>query len=510
MQTRLVVLGTIVALAATACSSTAQSDDASGVSVVDETEDSSAAAAAAEAAAGETTDEDGTSSAAAPDAPASPGSGPQPGASGQRSDAPGDAAPATTEEAPTAVDPSEGADEAALAPVEIGAMYVSNGQAFLEAFGVSGGATLDTKAAHEALVAAINADGGMGGHPVDLVLHELDATSTESYSSLAQKACVAFTEDHDAIAVAGATFQMIHCLADHGAIGVDNADNIGGSAFMREVDDYYYSTSSMNYDRKAAAWLTGLDATGYLDEGGTFGLIHYDVPGMPESVDTVIEPDLAERGIELEVRVEVTFPDSTSEAGGTVAQIQNAVLQFQSRGVDHALIYDVNATMPVFFMQQAESQGYRPRYGLETDSHLNFMLQNVPASQLVDSVAVGWRPIDDQLQRVASTPSELRCRSILEEAGIEIADHSSLEAAMNVCDWWFFLDHVYDRMGGAIDVPTFAATVEGMGSAYASPRTFSTSFSPGRTHDGAAEVQPLAYDEDCPCYVPTGGTIRIL
>jgi len=504
----------VVALALAACSAGADdTSSGSGAPVIEDGNDAAAAAAAA-AAAGDAGDGDGDAIGSPTDDVVPSAAGQADGSAGASGGAStsGGAAGGSSQQTPgggSSGATSPGPGTVTRAPVEVGALYASNRSAFLEAFGVSGGEALDTVAAHDALAAAINAAGGLGGHEAVPVYHELDATSTESYSALAQKACVAFTEDNDAVAVVGATFQMAHCLAEHGAIGIDNADNIGGPDFMREVDDHYYSSSSMNYDRKAAAWLSGLDAVGYIDPSGIYGLIHYDVPGMPSSVDNVLIPGLERRGVSLEVRVEVVFPDSTAGAGSTVAQIQNAVLQFRSRNVDHLLIYDVNATMPVFFMQQAASQSYEPRYALESDSHLNFMLNNVPASQLTDSVAVGWRPIDDQLADDRPAPLTQRCFAIMEAAGVGLPDHATREAAVNICDWWFFLDHVYDRAGGVGTAEQFAATVEAMRDSYQSARTYRTFFAAGRPHDGVAQVQPLRYDEACPCYVRVGGLIDL-
>src|SRR5690349_22550034 len=77
------------------------------------------------------------------------------------------------------------------------------------------------------------------------------------------------------------------------------------------------------------------------------------------------------------------------------AQISSAVLKFRSDGVTHVLIWDDNGVATLFFMQQADNQGYRPRYGINSGNNMQVVAQVVSKSQLTGATGIGWTPAFD-------------------------------------------------------------------------------------------------------------------
>lgn len=401
--------------------------------------------------------------------------------------------------------PSAGRDDA---PLAFGAFSFSNGAAFLGAFGVSTD-TVDMAKAQDAILAYLNAHGGFGGRKGTVVYHQLDATSTKTYSQLAQEACTDFTEDHHVFAVVQASVEIIPCLVAHGVLGTNDGDAGGDVAWMRRYGAHYYLPGGMDWDTMSRAWVAGLSAQGYFTPKGTYGLIHYDLAGMSDSVDRTLKPELARHGITVKDTYEIAWPGSTGEAGGTVAAVQNAVLKFQTDGIDHVLVNDINGTMGVFFLRAAQNQGYRPRYGLNSNSHLVFLLDNAPQAQLVNAVATGWRPYEDVSDQGAFNASAQRCMAIMTAAKIPMTSYGFRSTAANLCDQWFFLQASLAGRTGPLTPSLFRSGAEALASRWTSPRTWATAFGPAQVHSGAAAVSPVAYRADCSCWRRAGGLISV-
>ncbi|MBI4729976.1 MAG: ABC transporter substrate-binding protein [Acidobacteria bacterium] len=389
--------------------------------------------------------------------------------------------------------------------ISIGAFEVKNGAEFVAAFGVKGLQGVDARAAQDAIVKYINSHGGMGGRTAVPLYHELDATSTDTYAAIAQAACEDFTRDREVFAVVAGTVDSAQCLAEGKTITINDADAAGDEVFVRRLGRYYYGPGQLNYDRKAKAWADGLAALGFLSKSNHYGLVYYDVPGMPQSIPRSLEPALKKHGVTIaaEDRVEIQWPDSTPDAGATIAEIQNAVLRFKTRNVTHVLLYDVNATMATFFMKQADGQEYTPYYGLESDSHLEFQNVNVPHRQLAKAIAVGWRHQEDVTDAKPVNESERLCLDILHRAGVELPDVGSTGQAITLCDMWFLLKAGLDA-APASNVDGFRLGVESLGQRFVSPRTYRTLFSDARAHDGVAATNGVIYRMSCECWVLSG------
>jgi hypothetical protein len=152
-------------------------------------------------------------------------------------------------------------------------------------------------------------------------------------------------------------------------------------------------------------------------------------------------------------------------------------------------------------MQPAESQNYRPRYALNSLDVPAFLTQNVPLAQLHGAVGVGWLPASDLFYKEVAhgvNPAEDLCYEITKRNGDEVKRY---------CDGVFFLKPALER------APEFSpaglrAGAESLGTNYDSPWTLATRFGPGR-FDGARQVRPVAFVEDCTCFRYTGAPLEV-
>jgi len=105
--------------------------------------------------------------------------------------------------------------------ISVGFPYAPNADQAQAALGNSAVTQGDPKRVVEALVADINLRGGVAGRKLVAVFHQLDAQSGETAAQQEQGLCSTFTEDHEVLAVFGATGSLLRdCLAKRGVINV--------------------------------------------------------------------------------------------------------------------------------------------------------------------------------------------------------------------------------------------------------------------------------------------------
>ena len=122
--------------------------------------------------------------------------------------------------------------------------------------------------------------------------------------------------------------------------------------------------------------------------------------------------------------------------GAMSAQMSSAVLRFRSAGVSHVLFVTVNNSELWFFMPAAESQGYRPRYGLASYHVPATLPQFVPAAQLHGAVGIGWSPYQDvvESQDPGGRPAVPECMDLMERRASRPANRSEEGVAVVVCE----------------------------------------------------------------------------
>lgn len=245
----------------------------------------------------------------------------------------------------------------AAGPIQIGFQVAVNTQAAFAATGASSGPA-DEEHMVKALVAWVNATGGINGRQLVAVIHPTDPTQG-TFASQAAAACADFTQDHHVLAIA--------------------------SSRVSSTDDLPGRTSTSRWPR---ATVDGLDAAGYFAGGARVGLLNFDAPVYARVVAR-LRTEMQRKGHAFASDVTVATPPSVADFGAMSAAIGNAILKFRQAGVDHVM-FAASAELPFFFMAQAESQQSRPRYGLSSndgpDTQINI---GAPDAQLRGALAVG-------------------------------------------------------------------------------------------------------------------------
>jgi hypothetical protein len=374
------------------------------------------------------------------------------------------------------------------------------------AVGARGVSTGDVGGSFRALIDSVNAQGGVAGRKLVGVFHKVN-NSDGTFDSQAQVACTRFTEDEPVFAAVldgNLNASLPACLASRKVVTIPTYNVFFDGKQLADWAPYVYWPGSISGDR-LAVYVDGLAEQGYFDPGAKVGLLRWDTPQNERVTRNVVRPALGRHGIGPGSIDEVAVSDVKSVAalGGIAAELGNAILRFRSRGVTHVMFAGTQGAVPFFFLPQAESQNYRPRYGWNSFEFPEFVRLSAPPQQFHRSVGVGWYPRRDvaEANDPGGNPASDLCVSILRKAGKRPADRSSTDQMESTCEGIFFLKAVLDR-ADELSPAGIRGAADRMRD-YASPTTFSASFPAGR-FDGASAYRPFAYGDDCSCWRYTG------
>ena len=392
--------------------------------------------------------------------------------------------------------------------VKLGVEHLSTEElaAFSDAAGVQAVGKTDQLQAYEAVVAEVNRRGGVAGGR-RLVIVPRKRSISESNSQAAQRSCAAFTED-DRVLVANGYFvqdsPMVPCLADRGVLSVAAGYvEAGSQRDFQRFSGRYMAPAVVDTITAARGYVVALVRQGFLTPKSTVGLLWFDFADVVAARQSGLLPALKRHGITLKSEYRATYKGDPAELGQIASQMQNASLRFRADGVDRVLTLDYNGTLQFFFMQNAENQGYRPKYGLASWSDAEFLRANSSKEQLAGSTGIGWLPaydVDQQHQPL--DPAKQRCLAIMKTAKMPpIAAQTDRILQYQACS---MVLHVAAVLNTATELTPagLAAAAASLGDqpSYAG---FSDSYARDKLWGGAA-YRDLAYDTSCSCFTYRG------
>jgi len=405
----------------------------------------------------------------------------------------------------------------------IGLYYTVNGAAANQAIGGNGITQGDEKADQQILIDDINAHGGVAGRKLVPVWHQVDAVTTQTYAQIYQAMCADWTQDHHVFAAfGGPTDTLRQCLHNAGVLHItDDLTSSDSATFARFP--YYTEISLMNLDRIAAEEVPALSAQGYfsgwdaaLSQPGAspakVGVLTYDSDTFVHAVKGVLLPALAGAGHPAADAAYVSYPQSQADAGNISAQVSSAILRFRQEGVDHVLVVDERALLTLFFLNQAESQHFFPRYGFNSQNGTEALLEpgDVPKEQVNGALGFGWAPIVDipSTQDPDNGPyandARRSCISLMKAHGQSYANPNAEAIALLNCNEFRLLKRALELGPTPISRDSFMAGLNRIGSSFQSTQTFAIRLD-ATHHDGAAAVRYWAYDGGCGCMRYTSG-----
>lgn len=446
----------------------------------------------------------GGSSATTPSAPTS--------ASGSNGDTDPSNRPATTSDGLRPFAPgSPGIDDEKIL---VGLTYTEDSAAANSALGAGGITTGDARRNYAALLDYFNERGGAGGREIVPVYHKYEATSSQPYATQEEAACTTFTQDQPVFvslagglpAISDGTFNACMHAAGTPILAAGAQSDQNDDSFARWPE--FVQGPTLSLDAVARLWPTALDENGYFEPRGALGetlvgVVTYDTAVMRTTYERSLEPALAALGHQVEDVAYVRQPDSFTDVSDMSAEIQSAVLQFNSQGIQHVLIQDAgNALLTLLFMTSAENQSYRPRYGLTTNNGGQLIVGTAPEAQFAEARLLGWLPSVDvpasSFDESMGGGREL-CDAIYADAGITHADSNAALVAWGQCDQIRSLVAAVDAGSGQLSQPTFIEDWVSIGTGFESSIVGPTRFAPAR-HYGVARYRGAEFSGDCTCF----------
>ncbi len=406
--------------------------------------------------------------------------------------------------APKAGSAPAAAGPVSTAPVEVGFVIFPDAAAFSAALGGSGNGVGDQKGQINTAVAWANAQGGLAGRKIVPVFFEVELTSSQPYSVTYQQICDSFTQDHKVVAaviIANADNSLPACLGRKGVL------TLASGHFLHDPQDYrplpYLVTPrEAGTDRAARTLLAEMQSAKLLEKGAGVGLLIMDYGAPNRTAEQVIAPALKARGVKL-TTFKIPPPQSTPGISDSVAAVQSATLKMAAQGVKTVMFLCPGCAN--FFLQNAESQAYYPRYVLSSlDGPAG--LAGSHERSLSDAIALGWEPSQDvgtytHPEVVSGNPSRTLCKQVQKA---QINSDESEFAALSFCGALVDLRAFAQSLPtGSVTGPQLAQGATRLGTSYSHAMSFKTTLTPSQ-RDGAAGLRSLRWTGSCTCFAFVG------
>jgi ABC-type branched-subunit amino acid transport system substrate-binding protein len=400
--------------------------------------------------------------------------------------------------------------------ISIGLVYSTNADSVNKAAGANGISTGDTQADAKAVIDDINRHGGVAGRKLVPVWFAFDSTSTQPIDEQWSAACAHFTQDtHVFAAFDMGTAVYRRCLHNAGVVQISaNLPDASDAEFNAYPG--YIELGYPRLGRLAATMVTALADQNYfspwdatLGRAGTakakVGIVTYDDEAFSPAVEDILVPGLKRLGFTPEV-AKIGGVSTASDYSSQAAAVASAQLKFASDGIDHVIMFEGNGGLSLFFMNQAESQHYHPRYGVNSSSGTEVLINagDVQKDQAVGAIGYGWIPgLDLTADRNPdngpySNAARRHCLAVMKAHGITYADSNAESVGLGYCSQLNLLKQALDTTPKLVTMTTFLDAVDRMGWDVPDGGSLGEFLAPGH-HDGSSKYYYWKYFDDCQC-----------
>jgi hypothetical protein len=400
--------------------------------------------------------------------------------------------------------------------IRVGILYSVNGNQAAKTAGVD----LDRgneRQDWDAVVAEVNARGGVAGRRLVPVYYVYDAQSTQTFATQEEAECARFTQDTRVFAVlTTGTDTFEECLYRAGVLHATPGSYLGPDReFLRRYPTFF--TQRPTQDRMQADLLSALLRQSYFTGWDTLngapagtkakvGLLEVDLPSITRTVAKVLLPALSRAGHAVDPSDIYRVPNTPSaqEAGPATAAVQNATLHFHQNGITHVIVLDTNGTATLLFAQQSSNQAYYPRLGVTSASGIQqlYDLHALTQKQVQGALGLGWTPALDlpagQADRYLGSPAKVCLDVIKRRTGQTFSSTTAAGVALISCDAGFTFAAALNGVGRELTLNSAVRAYESVGRGIVSALVGRLFFSPTH-HDGLEVAYDMAWDAGCSC-----------
>lgn len=376
--------------------------------------------------------------------------------------------------------------------IKIGIPVIAGAEAVAGLLGAANIRPGDNGLETRALVADINARGGINGRKIDAQFYAVDFGNPASVEANALAACNHFADDLKVFAilmVINPPVSFTSCAAQKGVIMLNGSLSPQDDKLIAAAQPWYYSPTLLSQSRFWEPLLDSVGGRGVIERGDKVAVFALDRLPFTRIASEVVMPALKARGYEV----------SAYERVLTEASIQNAVLRFRESGATHVLFVQESGIADLLFMRQAEAQKYRPTYLLTSYDVPGYLLEgNVAPEQIAGIQGIGWMPLADVApHREPLSAQESRCFQILTAGGEPQGARQDFLTAQFTCDLVWSFEAIARAAGPQLSTVSFKSGYHSVGTDYAPATVYRTDFS--KRVDGVSAFRPLGYVTSCRC-----------
>lgn len=388
----------------------------------------------------------------------------------------------------------------------LGGVYFNDAAAANAGLGAAGAKPGDSRDYYNAAIEDANSRGGVLGRKLKGVYHELRASSGEPIDQQYQAACDRWFKDNKVFAVASGDDVVLECSAKAGAVAVNGGPSLATAPVFAK-NPHLVAPTAIRLERLSAVTVDGLVRLKWHVAGapwptGKIGVITWDAPEYRYAYEQGTKKALAAHGLTVEQARFIAVPQTLNGLSDSSAAVNNAVLAFQSKGIDHVLIPDGPAGvfggtgLTLLFLNAAESQRYRPRYGFNAQNSPGNSI--LPARQQVGMLAVDHNDYAPEFdQGIAPNKQRERCFALMRSKGLDTSSPNTQIQATVACDFVGFVVQTL-KTAGAPTRNAFLTATDRTGTSFAPSLTYGARLAPGR-RDGVELFRTSRYDEACSC-----------
>ncbi len=416
----------------------------------------------------------------------------------------------------TTTGPSAGGRGAARVdrrPVKIGILYANNDAA--AGAGVDNGNSYSPRNVFEALVSAWNSRGGVAARKVEPVYAEIKSSSASFEGDLAA-ACATFVQDAK-VALVISTLGLFSesftsCIADADTPMITGDYSMGDDVALSRASSTF-AASTFSLDDRMQVLLERTVAAGRLTKDARLGVVVEGCPFNERAHTGTVVPVAKRLGTPVVDTVTSRCFQSINDLGGLAADMQSAVLRFQTDGITHVTLVSGGAegNLLLFLAAAAEAQGYHPTYLVTSVAAPTVQEANTPRGQLANVVGLGWLPTIDTTRAQPATAAQSECLADLQKGGLTPSSGTDRYFGFSTCDTFALADRALRTSRGATDLPTLSAAIHSLGSGFRAAATYAgaTSFS-GSRRGGPSTGRLFAWSTGCGCFDYTGSPFTLL
>lgn len=376
--------------------------------------------------------------------------------------------------------------------IKIGIPVLANAEA---AAGLLGAANIrpgDNGLESRALIAEINAHGGIHGRKIEAEYYDVDFGNPSNVQANVLAACNHFADDVKVFAilmVINPPVSFVSCAAQKGVVLLNGSLGTPDDQLIAATAPWYYTPTLLSQSRIWGPLFDSVGARGVIHKGDKVAVFVLDQLPYTRVAEQVVVPALKARGYQV----------AAVERVATEASIQNAVLRFRESGATHVVFVQESGVADLLFMRQAEAQKYRPTYLMTSYDVPGYLLEgNVAPEQTAGIQGIGWEAIADVApDREPLTASETRCFQTLTKGGEPQSKRQDFLTAEFMCDLVWSFEAIVRAAGPELSTVSFLSGYHSIGTSYRPVTVMQTDFS--KRTDGVSVFRPMGYVSSCKC-----------